>query len=174
MSKKILALLAALMILSMVAAACVAPAPASQTVKETVVVEKPVEVVVTATPEPVEQVIIGGFDVGPGGAPQAVLYMSGAGHIWYSKMFTPLVMMSSDYSEFVPGAGLAMSWESSEDFTEWTFHLRKNARWSNGDPVTAHDFVYAYNRILNPEMGSPYSSMLYILENAKEYSMGEI
>jgi oligopeptide transport system substrate-binding protein len=70
--------------------------------------------------------------------------------------------------------GVAERWEPNQDFTEWTFHLRKNARWSNGDPVTAHDFVYAYNRILNPKMGSPYSSMLYILENAKEYSMGEI
>ncbi len=175
MSKKILALLAALMILSMVAAACVAPAPASQTVKETVVVEKPVEVVVTATPEPVEQVIIGGFDVGPGGAPQAVLYMSGAGHIWYSKMFTPLVMMSSDYSEFVPGAGLAMSWESSEDFTEWTFKLREGVKWHDGVPFTAQDLKFTLEFVEHPDSPAsfPVSRFAGSIAGMDEYKAGE-
>lgn len=68
--------------------------------------------------------------------------------------------------------GVAERWEPNEDFTEWTFFLRQNARWSNGDLVTAHDFDYAYRRILHPNMGSPYASMLYVLENAKEYSLG--
>jgi len=70
--------------------------------------------------------------------------------------------------------GVAERWESNEDFTEWRFHLRKNARWSNGDPVTAHDFVYAYNRILAPEMAAPYSSMLYFLKNAEAFNRSEI
>jgi oligopeptide transport system substrate-binding protein len=78
----------------------------------------------------------------------------------------------SDDAKHEPG--VAKSWEPNEDFTEWIFHLRDDAKWSNGDPVTAHDFVYAYNRILHPEMGSPYASMLYILKNAKEYNMEEI
>lgn len=70
--------------------------------------------------------------------------------------------------------GVAERWEPNEDFSKWTFYLRKNARWSNGDPVTAHDFVYSYNRILHPEMAAPYSSMLYFLENAEEFNKGEI
>lgn len=70
--------------------------------------------------------------------------------------------------------GVAERWEANDDFTEWRFFLRKDARWSNGDPVTAHDFVYSYHRILNPEMAAPYASMLYFLKNGEAYNRGEI
>ncbi|MEC5127531.1 peptide ABC transporter substrate-binding protein [Verrucomicrobiales bacterium BCK34] len=70
--------------------------------------------------------------------------------------------------------GVAERWESNEDFSEWRFFLRKNAKWSNGDPVTAHDFVYSYNRILHPEMAGPYSSMLYFLKNGEKFNQGKI
>jgi len=70
--------------------------------------------------------------------------------------------------------GVAERWEPNEDFTEWKFFLRKNAKWSNGDPVTAHDFVYSYNRILHPEMAAPYASMLYFLKNGEAFNKGEI
>jgi len=70
--------------------------------------------------------------------------------------------------------GVAKSWESNADFTEWTFHLRENAKWSNGDPVTAHDFVYAYSRILDPDLGSPYSSMLFFLKNGEKFNKQEV
>ncbi len=52
--------------------------------------------------------------------------------------------------------GVAESYESSEDKLTWTFHLR-DAKWSNGDPVTAGDFVYAWRRAASPELASPYS-----------------
>lgn len=55
--------------------------------------------------------------------------------------------------------GVAESWEN-KDFKVWTFHLRKNAKWSNGDPVTAHDFVYAWQRLVDPNTASPYASYL--------------
>ncbi len=70
--------------------------------------------------------------------------------------------------------GVAERWVPNDDFTEWTFHLRKDARWSNGDPVTAHDFVYSYHRVLNPEMAAPYASMLYFLKNGKAFNEGDI
>jgi oligopeptide transport system substrate-binding protein len=70
--------------------------------------------------------------------------------------------------------GVAERWESNSDSTEWTFHLRANARWSNGDPVTAGDFLYSYRRILEPGLASPYASMLYILKGGKEYSEGAL
>ena len=54
-------------------------------------------------------------------------------------------------------------------WSEYTFYLRKNAKWSNGDPVTAHDFVYSYKRILNPKLASQYASMLHGLKNARKY-----
>ena len=43
--------------------------------------------------------------------------------------------------------GVAESWENTPDFKTWTFHLRKDTKWSNGDPATAHDFVFAWRRL---------------------------
>jgi oligopeptide transport system substrate-binding protein len=70
--------------------------------------------------------------------------------------------------------GVAESWEHNDDFSVWTFHLRNNARWSNGDPVTAHDFVFSLHRALSPKFGAPFSEFLYILKNAESYHKGRI
>lgn len=70
--------------------------------------------------------------------------------------------------------GVAESWEGRENDTVWIFHLRNHARWSNGDPVTAHDFVYAFERTLAPAFGSEYASMLYFLIHAEEFNKGKI
>jgi oligopeptide transport system substrate-binding protein len=69
--------------------------------------------------------------------------------------------------------GMAERWESNDDKSVWTFHLRE-AYWSNGDQVTAHDFAYAYRRILNPAFGAPYASMLFRVQNAAAYNRGEV
>lgn len=58
-----------------------------------------------------------------------------------------------------PSAGVAEKWEN-KDFKVWTFHLRKNAKWSDGTPVTAQDFVYSWQRLADPNTASPYSSYL--------------
>ncbi|WP_240349971.1 oligopeptide ABC transporter substrate-binding protein OppA [Pectobacterium brasiliense] len=58
-----------------------------------------------------------------------------------------------------PIPGVAERWESS-DFKVWTFHLRKDAKWSNGEPVTAQDFVYSWQRLADPKTVSPYASYL--------------
>ena len=58
-----------------------------------------------------------------------------------------------------PVPGVAEKWEN-KDFKVWTFHLRKDAKWSNGDPVTAQDFVYSWQRITDPKTASPYASYL--------------
>ncbi|MCL2900220.1 oligopeptide ABC transporter substrate-binding protein OppA [Brenneria tiliae] len=55
--------------------------------------------------------------------------------------------------------GVAESWDNNQ-FRVWTFHLRKDARWSNGEPVTAQDFVYSWRRLADPQTASPYSSYL--------------
>lgn len=70
----------------------------------------------------------------------------------------------------LPGA--ASRWESSEDFTAWTFHLQPTAKWSDGTPVTAHDFVFSYKRLLSPDPNWPakYAEMLFFLENGESYS----
>ena len=58
-----------------------------------------------------------------------------------------------------PSPGVAEKWEN-KDFKVWTFHLRKDAKWSDGTPVTAQDFVYSWQRLANPNTASPYASYL--------------
>lgn len=70
--------------------------------------------------------------------------------------------------------GVAQSWTHNADFTRWTFTIRDNARWSNGEPVTAGDFVYSWQRILSPALGSEYAEMLYVLANAEAFHQGQI
>ncbi len=73
---------------------------------------------------------------------------------------------------FPPGA--AETWEHGADFTEWTFHLRRDATWSDGVPLTAHDFEFAYRRNLDPVLAAPYAEMLYFIKNAEAYNQGKI
>lgn len=73
--------------------------------------------------------------------------------------------------EILPAA--AESWEISEDGLTYTFKLREGNTWSNGDPVKASDFEYAWKRVLNPETASQYASILYVVEGAEAYNAGE-
>lgn len=73
-----------------------------------------------------------------------------------------------------PIPGVAKSWTISDDGLTYTFELRKNAKWSNGDPVTAHDFAYAWQRLLSPELASEYSFILFDVKNAKRFFTGEV
>ncbi|MFN0127630.1 MAG: peptide ABC transporter substrate-binding protein [Verrucomicrobiales bacterium] len=82
-----------------------------------------------------------------------------------------LVSEAPEGDGVAPGA--AARWESNEALDEWTFHLRPEGRWSNGDPVTAHDFVWAYRRILTPSLGGEYAAMLYLLKGAEEFNQGK-
>ena len=78
------------------------------------------------------------------------------------------------YNDFLLDPGVAESWEPNEDCSSWVFHLRKNAMWTNGDPVTAHDFVYSYKRMLTPSLAARYADMLYIIQGAEDYHKGHI
>jgi oligopeptide transport system substrate-binding protein len=79
-----------------------------------------------------------------------------------------------DPKDLHPIPGVAERWESNADATVWTFHLRADARWSNGDPVTAGDFVYACHRILSPKLASEYVAMHFHLKNGEAYYQGKI
>ena len=70
--------------------------------------------------------------------------------------------------------GVAESWETTDNKT-FTFHLRKDAKWSNGDPVTANDFVYSFQRAVDPLTASPYAwYMEYTkMANAKDIVAGK-
>ena len=70
--------------------------------------------------------------------------------------------------------GVAERWEFSEDRRVMTFHLNPAARWSNGDPVTAPDFVWSLRRSLHPDMGNQLAYTLYPISGARGYATGEV
>ncbi|WHX47680.1 peptide ABC transporter substrate-binding protein [Paenibacillus woosongensis] len=86
-------------------------------------------------------------------------------------MYEGLARMD-EHGQPVPAA--AEKWDV--DGTKYTFHLRKDAKWSNGDPVTANDFVFAWERVLSPntQPAAPYAYQLYYLKNAQAYNEGKI
>jgi len=75
--------------------------------------------------------------------------------------------------DLIPAPGVAESWESNDDYTVWTFTLRDDAVWTNGDPVVAGDFTYSWQRILTPMLGSEYAPMLYVIKGAQAFHAGE-
>lgn len=85
-------------------------------------------------------------------------------------LYETLVEFKADGS-LMPAA--AESWEVSEDKKTFIFHLRKNAKWSNGDPVTAHDFVYGWQQLVTPDTACPYGNHAYMIQNAEAIVKGK-
>ncbi len=182
------------------AAACAAPA-APQVVKETVVVEKQVEVekqvtqvvekavevekVVTATPEPGITTPWGRvlpLDAAPweksvhlhetAANPVHLdaardIYNGGACLNWCTE---PLVRRNEN-QEIVPA--LADSWKVADDATYVEFHIRDGAKWSDGVPITADDFVYTYQHLANPELANPWAWYYYDIKGFQDYNQGK-
>ena len=86
-------------------------------------------------------------------------------------LFEGLVSVAADGS-LIPGA--AESWVQDESGKVWTFTLRDDGKWSNGEMVVASDFVNAFQRALSPETASEYAFILWSVKNAKAISKGEI
>jgi len=84
----------------------------------------------------------------------------------HSNMFLPLV--DYDYVKQMPVPRIAESWTVSADGLTIVFHLRKDVKWSNGKPVTAHDIVYTVRRIVNPDSASPFSYWFDMVKGVKE------
>ena len=76
---------------------------------------------------------------------------------------------NDEYDQAKVMPGLADHWDHNEDYSVWTFHIREKARWSNGDPVSAQDFVDSYRRILTASLGAVYSDALFIMKGARDY-----
>lgn len=87
-------------------------------------------------------------------------------------LFEGLVI--AEPKELQPVPGVARSWDLAADGLTWTFHLRNDAVWSNGDRVTAGDFRFSYQRILSPNLGSEYAYMHFCIEGAEAYNKGTI
>jgi len=73
-----------------------------------------------------------------------------------------------------PEPGVAESWDISEDGRTVTFHINPEARWSNGEAMTARDYVWSWQRALNPAMGNLYAYMLYPVRNAEAFATGKL
>ena len=92
-----------------------------------------------------------------------------AAELVISSLFEGLCRIDED-GEAIPG--VARSWEANSDSTEFTFHLRRNAQWSDGTPLTAQDFVYGITRALSPATGSTPGDLL-LIRGAKSFAAGE-
>ncbi len=88
------------------------------------------------------------------------------------QLFEPILDVHPVSGEPLPG--VAEKWSHSKDRMVWTFNLRKDAKWSNGDPVTADDFVYSWTRVLDPATASEYAYFAYFIKNGEAYNTKKI
>jgi oligopeptide transport system substrate-binding protein len=93
---------------------------------------------------------------------------------WQSDIRTAMALweglLAYDPATAKPVAGTAGSWDVSSDLKTYTFHLRPEAKWSNGEPVRAGDFVFAWKRVLTPATGADYVELLYVIDGAEAYT----
>lgn len=83
-------------------------------------------------------------------------------------------LVAEDPIDLHPVPGVAERWEISADGLTYTFHLRADAHWSNGTPVTARDFLASYRRVLTASLGADYATMLYVVQNAEACHKGRV
>src|ERR1044072_6545409 len=94
----------------------------------------------------------------PSGQPEGRIYMA---------LFESLCEFDPKTMDPIPA--IAERWDVSKDSSEFVFHLRKNGRFSNGDPITAKDFVYSFRRGLSPELASRNANLAYYIKYAEGY-----
>jgi ABC-type oligopeptide transport system substrate-binding subunit len=90
----------------------------------------------------------------------------------FMALFEGLVEYHPKTMEPIPA--IAERWHVNNDSSEFVFHLRKNARWSNGDPINANDFVYSIRRGLSPEVASRNANLAYYIRYASAYNAAEV
>jgi oligopeptide transport system substrate-binding protein len=82
------------------------------------------------------------------------------------------LMMLDENDEPIPG--VAKDYKVSDDGLTYTFNLREDMKWTNGEPVTAHDFVFAWTALLDPAFASEYAYFGYVFKNGEKFNMGEV
>lgn len=95
------------------------------------------------------------------------IYHSGLSEYLYERL-----CMLDHNNRLIPGA--AERWEVSEDGKTWTFYMWSEAKWSDGKPVTAHDFEYSFKRLLDPAEASVYAFFYYDIKGARAFNQGEV
>ena len=119
--------------------------------------------------------IDGVFHIGIGASPQTIDPHVATGiseRYVINALFEGLV--TKDPKSLKPIPAMAERWSISEDGKQYTFYLRKNARWSDGNPLTANDFVWSWQRVLNPVFAAQYAYSLYFIKNAEAYHKGKL
>ena len=92
------------------------------------------------------------------------------GFIYINHAFEGL--LTKDINSKIVG-GSSDKWEISEDKLKYTFHIREDAKWSDGKKLKADDFVYSYRRVVNPKTASPIAYLMYYIKNAKDINTGK-
>lgn len=113
------------------------------------------------------------LDIANGGEPLSLDPHKASG-TWENNIIGNMFMgLTTEGPDAEPVPGMATYWETSEDGRTWTFYLRE-AYWSDGEPVNSHDFVFAYQRILNPDSLAEYAPLLYPILNAEAVNKGQL
>ncbi len=110
-----------------------------------------------------------------GGSPQTIdqHLMTGTPAVYtVASLVENLVVFNYETFEIDPG--VANEWTVSDDGLQYTFKLRPNAKWSNGEPLTASDFIYSWRRLLSPALGNQYANDYYNIVNAERFHKGEL
>ncbi|MFQ5858323.1 MAG: ABC transporter substrate-binding protein [Anaerolineae bacterium] len=170
--KKFEFLLAVVVLLGSLSA-CGQPTPVTKVeekiVKETVIVpqevEKQVEIVVTATPPPPKQ---GGVFIEASSADASILnpiLWADSASSGVGGWFFPSLLGQDPFTGEVTPTEMAESWETSEDGLTWTFHLRDDVFWSDGEQVDADDFKFTYDAIASENVETPRKSLVEQIES---------
>ncbi len=114
-------------------------------------------------------VVINGAE--PGSLDPAITTVQADSRVAHA-LFEGLARLNSLTGKGEPG--LAYKWEISEDGKIYTFHLRTNAVWSTGEPITSEDVIYSWVRVLDPTTASEYAGQLFYIHNAEDFSSGKI
>ena len=83
-------------------------------------------------------------------------------------------LVSAHPKTLKPIPGMAERWEVSEDRLTYTFYIRENGKWSDGTPLTAHDYIWSWERASSPIMGNEYAYMLFVIKNAEAWGTGKL
>ncbi|MCM2131659.1 peptide ABC transporter substrate-binding protein [Larsenimonas rhizosphaerae] len=114
------------------------------------------------------------LNIGTQGEPASLDTARIGGSVWENDIlgdiYEGLVTLDPE-GQYVPG--VARDWRVSDDGLSWTFHLRDDAKWSDGAPVTAQDFKLAFSRLFMPENGAVYASLFYPIRGAEPITKGE-
>lgn len=173
MKRKLLVLLSLILVFAMLFTACAAPADDEPVETEDLDTSaedtEEDDTEDTDTADTGKKILKSNNSSEPGSLDPALA--QGTHESWVLENVFEGLMTFDEKGELVPG--MAESYEVSEDELTYTFTIRDGVTWSNGDPVTAHDFEFTWKRTLDPELAADYANILYYIKNGEAFNTGE-